>query len=58
MKNNFMYNLIYVDRKGNELTREKIIARSRKEANKTRDQIFAECMINDCKRIRVVKTNK
>lgn len=48
MKN---YTLVFLDKKGNELTEKKITAVNKKDANKQRDVAFANCMINDCVKI-------
>jgi len=51
MKKEKEYTLFYLDRQGNELTEKRIIATSKKEAEKQRKAAFAVCMINDCKKI-------
>jgi hypothetical protein len=50
MKN---YNLIFEDKKGNEIKRESVDAKNIAEARKIRDNIFANSMINDLFKIKV-----
>lgn len=47
------YKLIYLDREDNELTTKEITAFNIKEARMIRDQEFAQCLINDCVKIKV-----
>jgi hypothetical protein len=47
------YTFFYEDRKGNDLGIKELPAFNIKEARKIRDRLFAECMLNDCSKIKV-----
>ena len=47
------YNLIFEDKRKNELKSEEITALNIKEARKTRDKVLANSMINDLYKIKV-----
>ena len=49
------YLLLFVDNKDNVLTTKEILELSYNDAMKTRDRIFANCMINDCVKIKIAK---
>ncbi|MDD3040894.1 hypothetical protein [Bacteroides sp.] len=47
------YKLTYLDKDDNELDTKMITADNIKEACDYRDEVFAQCMINDCVKIKV-----
>lgn len=47
------YKLSYLDRNDNELASKEITALNIKEAREYRNLEFAQCMINDCVKIKV-----
>ena len=49
------YKLDYLDKHNNTLKEGVINASNIREARGIRDKIFAECVINDCAKIKVVK---
>ena len=49
------YLFTYLDRTGNELKSYVLNAYNMKEAKDTRNKLFAECMLNDCVKIKISK---
>lgn len=47
------YKLTYLDKQDNELSKKEITALSIKDARKHRDAESAQCMMNDCVKIKV-----
>ena len=54
-KENKAYLFAYLDKKGNELKSYVLNAYNMKEAKDTRNKLFAECMLNDCVKIKISK---
>ena len=50
---NKTYLFTYLDKKGNELKSYIFEAYNMSEAKQIRDKLFAECMLNDCVKIKI-----
>ena len=55
---NKAYLFTYLDKKGNELKSYVFEAFNMEEAKKIKAKLFAECMLNDCIKIKVAKLCK
>lgn len=55
MKKEAKYTFIYEDKGGNEITRKELPCYSKKEAVNVANRLFAECMINDCVKVKSKK---
>ena len=52
------YLFTYLDKKGNELKSYVLNAHNMKEAKDIKEKLFAECMLNDCVKIKISKICK